>query len=271
MSRVRNWVFTLNNPDKRPEFTEPMRYLVFQAEQGSENQTPHYQGYVEFTKAMRMNTVKGFFSDRVHLEPRRGSRQQARDYAMKEDTRVGGPWEYGKFVADGERTDLQLMFDKVKEGKSNKDIIEEYPAQYVRSVHAVEKYRFALDKELSRDFRQVKVYVFHGKTGTGKSSAARVADPNWYSIDQEYGGWFDGYYRESTLIIEDFGGWIPFRRLLTLLDGYQCRLPVKHGHTYAMWTRVVITANHPPDYWYPHARPDLAPLYRRITEIKEFI
>ena len=43
-----------------------------------------------------MGKVKKLFDiNFIHLEIRRGTQQQARDYCQKHDTRVDGPWEYG--------------------------------------------------------------------------------------------------------------------------------------------------------------------------------
>ena len=62
--------------------------------------------------------------------------------------------------------------------------------------------------------------------------------------------WWDGYMGEKTLIIDDFDGWISHNRMLGLLDGYQCRLAIKGGFTYARWTKVIITSNKRPESWY---------------------
>lgn len=95
MSRVRNWCFTVNNPDIDdilPDHAD-IRYVVWQRERGAEG-TEHWQGYVEFDKPMRLAAVK-LWLPTAHFEPRRGTRDQARDYCMKADSRINGPWERG--------------------------------------------------------------------------------------------------------------------------------------------------------------------------------
>ena len=111
----RNWVFTLNNPEETGEvliarlsLEDKIRYTVFQLERG-ENETPHFQGYIELNKPQRMSGMKKLIP-RAHFEGRKGTRQQARDYCMKQDTRVAGPWEHGTFSAGGQgrRNDIKI-------------------------------------------------------------------------------------------------------------------------------------------------------------------
>jgi len=54
--------------------------------------------------------------------------------------------------------------------------------------------------------------------------------------------------------------------LLRLLDKYKLKVEIKGGHSWAIWTTVVITSNHHPSEWYKDV--DLAPLERRIQEIR---
>lgn len=136
MARARNWCFTLNNPEgELPEFDD-VRYVAWQLESGSEG-TQHWQGYAEFTRAVNLGTVRRWLP-RAHWEPRRGTRDQARDYAMKEDTRVGGPWERGEFEQRrGQRSDIEAVRDAIKDGASKREIYEMYPdvaAKYPRFV-----------------------------------------------------------------------------------------------------------------------------------------
>lgn len=73
--------------------------MIYQLEKG-ENGTMHLQGYAEFKSPVSIKKAQSALQDYqhvVHLEPRRGSREQARDYCQKEDTRMAGPWETGDF------------------------------------------------------------------------------------------------------------------------------------------------------------------------------
>lgn len=136
----RSYVFTYNNPPSNPldfkaslEAAERIRYGIFQLEEG-ENGTPHYQGYLEFTTPTRMGAkwLRTILPG-AHLEKRKGSRKQARDYCKKEDTRKDGPWEVGEWKAGGSgaRNDLQGIIDSCKTG-SLKRVAEEHPEGILR-------------------------------------------------------------------------------------------------------------------------------------------
>ncbi len=87
------WCFTINNPRDDPQIlvtdltTNPrVRYFIFQLEKGVETNTPHFQGYIEFGRSVRFSVVtRDVFHGLAHVEARRGSREQARNYCMKDE------------------------------------------------------------------------------------------------------------------------------------------------------------------------------------------
>ena len=95
-----NWVFTWNNYNdkKAPQAWPDMAQLVYQCEICPETKTPHLQGYVRFKKNKRFSAVKALDSDKIHWELRRGTHEQARDYASKEESRDPGPLVRGSSV-----------------------------------------------------------------------------------------------------------------------------------------------------------------------------
>ena len=124
-----NVCFTVNNPENPIEYDEErMHYLVYQIEQG-ENGTPHFQGYVEFKTRTALSVVKQLLGgDRVHVERRRGTQEEAIAYCKKADTRVEGPWEYGtpKANQQGKRNDIKEFKDAVVSGKRKRDLVEDH-------------------------------------------------------------------------------------------------------------------------------------------------
>jgi len=147
MAAARDWCFTLNNPDfaiNEVDIPVSVKYLVWQLEIGEEG-TPHYQGFIQFYSAQRLSALKKLFPT-AHFEKRRGTAEQARDYAMKEESRVEGPWEIGEFVGgQGKRTDLVDAAELVKQ-KGARAVAHEMPAVYLkfhRGLHALEQ---ALEK-----------------------------------------------------------------------------------------------------------------------------
>lgn len=154
----RAWCFTVNNPSFPPEDLpaglDVERYVSWQLEAG-DNATPHIQGYVELAKPQRLAALKRWLPT-AHFEPRRGTRDEARDYTRKDDTRESGPWERGDWLAGGagKRNDLAEAVNALKAG-GMKRVREECPTAYVkfsRGLHALAKGLEADNRESDNDF-----------------------------------------------------------------------------------------------------------------------
>ena len=167
----RNWCFTSFCVDAGWQFMEPderVQYYIYQIEECPETGKLHLQGYVEFTKPTRRKMVKRLFDDdSMHLEKRLGTAKQAIDYCRKEESRVDGPWEYGEHKGQGKRTDIDDCVSAITDGASWKEIIEECPSTFVRYHKGLEKVKFIMTE--SPKWRDVEVFVYWGKPGTGKS------------------------------------------------------------------------------------------------------
>lgn len=278
----RSWCITSYKVD---EFAFPqahesiIKYLVWQEERCPNTGREHIQGYIELKRPQRMSWVKAAFQDdTLHCEKRKGSRKQARDYCMKEDTRQAGPWEVGEWREDnegqGKRNDLIAVYNKVKTGASSSAIAEEYPAEFIRYHNGIKALKFVVDaNKWSTTIRQkLRVIVYYGDTGTGKTRRAIERNEGYYKLDRGASGgnvWWDGYEGQKTLIIDDFYGWIKWGQLLNILDIYPVRLDIKTTHGYGAWNKVIITSNEPPEQWYKKQQ-NIAPLMRRIHKIVEF-
>lgn len=263
---AQSWCFTLNNYTEE-EFAGlsfwSCRYLIVGKEMG-ENKTPHLQGYVEFYSKKRLSGCKAL-SYRAHWEKRNGRRDQARDYCKKSNDFVEfGTW--AETLGQGYRSDLKDVVQASKENRSFVQALGSCPS-LTRYVHCFKLIRSELDKEEAPHWRDVSVSLFVGKTGTGKTRLA-MDHKSVYKLDMANNLWFDGYDRETRLVIDDFYGWIKYGHLLQLLDGYRMRLEIKGSFTYAYWTEVIITSNKMYNEWYKDR--DLSALERRITTVKNF-
>lgn len=131
-SKASGWCFTLNNPEcnELPAYPASVSYAVWQREQG-ECGTPHLQGYVEFKSRQELSALRKWFQ--AHWSVRKGTNVQARDYCMKEDSRVEGPWEFGEFkpVSVGQRSDLDRVAEMIKEDGVSA-AIDAFPAEYIK-------------------------------------------------------------------------------------------------------------------------------------------
>lgn len=129
----RRWVFTLNNPTAQisPGQCQHARYCSWQEETGA-NGTVHYQGYIELNQPSRLSTVRSWLPT-AHWERAVASRDQARDYTRKEETRTGGPWEWGvwEYGGQGSRNDINSAVETLRQ-YGLKRVAEEHGGVFVK-------------------------------------------------------------------------------------------------------------------------------------------
>ena len=75
---------------------------------------------------------------------------------------------------------------------------------------------------------------------------------------------FDGYNGEPVLLLDDFRSSIVFNDLLRILDRYPLRVNIKGSHSWACWTKVIISANIALSEQYPNLSERKDPLLRRF-------
>ena len=222
-----------------------IRYICYGRERCPSTGREHLQGFAIFNRTCRIPKAKSWIGggDGLHLEPRRGSRDQARDYCGKESELL----EWGLYDP---MTTVDLFRQPIPFLREN------YPEFYCRYHSGLQK---LIDK--GPKWREVKVTVLWGKTGCGKTRKALDCE-SWFKLDPPY-EWWDGYEGESRVIIDDYTvGSIPRGMFLNILDGYRLRLPIKGSHTYAKWDEVYITTNFDPAFWYDT-------VLRRCDEVTE--
>jgi len=239
----RDWCFTswkLPDPDY-----ESIKYIVWGREVCPTTGREHYQGFGIFNRTHRLKGAKQRIGggDGCHLDARRGTRQQARDYCLKD----GDVYEWGRFSA-----------------LSNADLFKQ-PIEVIKNENPEFFCRYHKGLMLLQDkgerWRDVKVYILWGtESGAGKTRTAMDHD-DVYKLDPPY-NWWDGYQGERRIVIDDYKtGSIPRGQLLNICDGYRLRLETKGSHTWAAWHEVYITSNYNPETW------DDA-LLRRVTEVR---
>lgn len=268
--------FTLFDDEHDKLWTLPpdCNYLIVQHERSASGRL-HYQGYAEFNKKLRFQAIKDRFqAPTLHVERCSGDQQSNIAYCSKDDTKCGdctmGRTEIGQRKVQGHRTDLDDIKQLVCSRKSLYEIFEAHPGSFFRYSKGIALAKSLYEKEMCCGFREVTVEVWWGATGTGKTRKAYADYPELYKLDHsENTVWWDGYHGQSTLLIDDFYGYIRYSMLLNLLDRYPMRLPIKGSHVQANWTQVIITSNEEWSRWYPKIE-DTSALRRRITKITHF-
>lgn len=283
-----NWLTFLNMQGPFPDpfnwhSNENVKYVVYQIERAPTTGRLHVQGLICFKKSVRLTGAKAVIKDNPHVE-KCHSTKDAITYCKKAETRVAGPWEHGEPPTNqGKRNDLESIYKDIVAGKRIADMVEADPTITKWERHMKMMKMVSGEKLSNRVNQQVKVYVFYGGTGLGKTYSAifLMDDPNnVFKMDPPGKGqplWFDAYDGQRTIVFDEFEGdnFCDMRTLNGLLDVYKKRIPVKGSFNWALWTTVIICSNTPPRAWYEvnpiEVERLLFPLKRRIYQIRKFI
>lgn len=249
----RNFVFTHNNySDEDLTFWQNYEsmYIIIGKEVASTG-TPHLQGYVELIKRKTFKKIIDEIPQGVHIEPRRGTQKQAIDYCKKEDDYI----EVGEPKRQGSRSDYDLAKYLLHNQITLSTAIEEYDDFTIGTLTAYEK----LQKYVSTGNDRCKPCVtwIYGPGGSGKTLRAyELAGNSVYKVDLIDKGWFDGYDRHETVIIDDFccsqDDEQLFKTILAISDRYPLRVNVKGCTVWFTPKQVIFTSQQAPwEIWQP--------------------
>lgn len=264
--KLRSVCYTLNN--YTPEQVETLQsidctYHVFGKEIG-ESGTPHLQGFIHFPNAKTFSSMRKLLFN-SHLEPRRGTPEQAATYCKKDDKDA---FEKGTLPQQGRRTDIESLVDDLKnnyEGNATAFFLSE-PQRTARMYRFVDRIAPPLQKK--RDWLMNVIWLW-GPTGTGKSHWAHQHHPDayWKNMDEEFWEDYDG---QDTVVLDDIRGHhMKYTTLLRLFDRYPLGIKVKGRSARFRSTTIICTSNVHPSMLYQKSSEDLEQLIRRITEIRE--
>ncbi len=261
----KNWTFTdyeFKDWEKLYKENDRVRYICYGEEICPKTKKKHLQGWLQLMDKKRLSEIKKVCqSKQMHMEPCFGIESENDKYCKKD-----GQYScLGEYITQGKRTDLDGIKKLIDEGKPLLEVANENFPSFIKYHKGFTVYKTMVDKVKRKDFRKVKVVHIWGETGIGKTRKA-MEDSNAYKIQGCSMKWWDGYEGEETLIIDDYNDDLKITELLGILDGYQLRLAVKGGFTYANWNKIIITTN----YRSLHKRSrrqHRKALKRRITEV----
>ncbi len=289
--RYRSWVFTLNHPTEHDKgVLEHLvadgrcRYLVGQMEVG-ENGTEHFQGYVQWGAQKTFQATVGELPGNPHVGERHATHEKARHYVLKPHegcncehcVKARGLPNRGRLeggltveagdpiVGQGERTEIQAVMTRVREGATDREIAEEFAGSWVRYHRAFERYR-AILQPVERDWI-THTTVLWGPPGTGKTHRAHElagAGAYWVTYGTNAGApqYYDGYDGQECVVFDEFFGQIRKQEMCKLLDRYPCNVPTRGGQSPWLAKRVIITSNVCPEEWW--RRLGLGAMERRL-------
>ncbi|UNI72387.1 MAG: replication associated protein [Chaetfec virus UA24_7381] len=268
----KNWCFTVFGIDAAEDWLREVwdkdhaTYMVAQEEAAPTTGEIHIQGFISFKQKKRLTWIKKNIHGTAHWEPAKGTAVQNKAYCTKADSRISGPWEFGELVTQGQTAGLQQACEMVKARATDESIAEALPGVYVRHYRGLQELRRALKITPEQRTWLPELWVLVGASGTGKSRWARETFPDafWKSPGT---GWWDGYWGQETVVLDDFSGrFMPLTDLQHLLDGNPMQVEIKGGSAPMLARRIVITSNWRPDEWYSEKVDPARSVLRRIHE-----
>lgn len=273
--KCRSWFIVWNNPqeyfvDMKPEEMAESALDIWMQEHSSRSGAVAYcisaEGLIHFHMVLcddnqsRFATVKSLYP-KAHIEPTRGTKDQAEDYINKRGKYV----EKGEIVVyiakrgelkanKGSRKDFEIIQDMIESGKKPREIMSCNFAYRRYSKQITDAYFEKRFNETPR-IRDVNVIYHVGASGSGKSySIASLAencgDDNIYRCTDYENGGFDFYQGETILVLEEFRGQFKYNYLLNLLDVYKTQIHCRYLNGYALWNEVHIVTVYPPEVLY---------------------
>lgn len=294
-SQSRKWQITINNPDQYAmphyhirECVALMKSVIYwcMADEIGEQGTYHTHIFLAGRSAIRFSTIKKIFPT-AHIEMCKGTCQQNMEYVSKtgkwendrkHETCVDGTFEeFGEMPVErqGKRNDLDDLYDMIKSGMNDHDIVNEDPT-YMTLLDTIQKTRQLVVQEKFREtFRNLDVTYIWGDTGTGKTRS--VMEGHGYSNVfrvTDYSHPFDAYSGQDVILFDEFRSSLLLADMLKYLDGYPLELPCRYLNKYACFTKVYIISNIPLAKQYTGAQVDNYETWlafiRRIHTVKEF-
>lgn len=269
MSRYTNFIFTLNNYEKNDETRIAMlgaKYYVYGRESG-ESGTPHLQGYLHFKNARTMKSMIKKLPG-AHIEVRRGSHDQAREYCIKDGdfVEVGDPPQKngGSSMQERALRNKRLRETDICELVESGDIS-------IRCVPILKKARMILDQEgtafQAEGTRGIWIY---GPPGTGKSHAARHDYGDAYFIKQQ-NKWWDGYTGEKVVVLDDLDTNVLGHYLKIWADKWSCTGEIKGGTVQLQHETFIVTSNYTIEELWPEDLQMQRAINRRFKKIQKLI
>lgn len=224
---------------------------------GLEEQTPHTHIYFHSKQGIRHSTLRNKFPN-CDIRTAKGSAQQARDYIRKEGTYqdtekqetnlIDTFLEWGEIPVSkqGKRTDLEKMYELVKDGLTDSEILTQCGETAIKHIDKIAKLRLAYLRDKFKRQRRLdlKVHYITGKTGTGKSRDIldEHGDENVYRVT-DYQHPFDSYQCEPVIVFEEFRSSLRLQDMLNYLDIYPVILPARYSPKVGCYTTVYVVSN----------------------------
>ena len=261
---TRKYLLTINNPIDNGYSHERLRTILSEfsgvqywclCDEVGEQGTPHTHIYVVFKNCVMFETMhKRFYG--VHIDQANGTNKENRDYVRKEgkwlddvkhETNLSDTFEeYGELPPDRtkQETQAERIMQMIRDGKTDAEILEEYPTAYSKLAHIEKSRQTLLAERCKNEWRKLNVTYLWGDTAVGKTRS--VMDEYGYSQVYrvtDYSHPFDSYKGQDVIVFEEFRSSLAISDMLNYLDGYPVELPSRYANKVACFTKVYIISN----------------------------
>lgn len=290
----RKWLVTINNPIEKDWSHEKIklelskissiRYCCLGDEQG---ETYHTHIFIMTEIPIRFSTIKKKFPE-AHIDKAYGTAEDNKNYIQKTgkwaetekaETTIANTFEESGEIPEepgqGARTDIAEIYRQIEDGKSNAEIMAEYPDAAMH-IGKMDKIRQDILEARYRDtWRDLEVTYIWGPTETGKTRGVmeKHGYGNVYRVT-DYGHPFDRYAQEPVLCLDEFRSSLLIGDMLDYLDGYPLNLPARYAQRAACYETVYIISNIALTEQYPNIQENEPATWkaflRRIHHVVEY-
>lgn len=163
--RSRRFCFTINNPTDTdfPEFVPPMRYLVFQLERSS-NDTPHWQGYVEFSRPFDPTALRQYtFFERAAIFIANGTASDNRTYCtdpIKRYHPLDPPYEWGHAARPGVEDEYDELCEQLRDGVPLQTLYRRFTRIFIRHFRSINDLHSSLNQVRQSELSCPSIILF---------------------------------------------------------------------------------------------------------------
>lgn len=258
--RSRKWMLTFQKSHIEDGWTHErikevlsslkLQYYAMVDEIGEKTNNQHTHVIMYRPSAIRVKTLEKLFPT-IHQDALKGSVLQGREYLLKTQISENSnnsfeEWgELPKESGQGHRSDLEEVYQMIKEGLSNCEILEKNPNMLLH-LSKIDKARLDifLNEKGKKRRLDLKVTYIYGKTGCGKTKGVLDlhGDENVYRITN-YLHPFDSYQCEDVVMFEEYRSNFLIGDLLNYLDVYPISLNARYYNRVCAWNFVYIISN----------------------------
>ena len=291
-ARGNGFVFTYNNfthaPEQLLEMLQTLNnisFIRFQIEKATDTGTIHYQGYIHFSKRVYWGAMRRAFIKmglhRISHRNRISTPQKAAAYCQKvfdedtgKQTKLTEPiYQWGELDnRQGERSDLAEIVERVKQGATDKELLDEFPAQFLRYKKHIEGLRKTIqESEFEGKKRNMTVFYIYGLPRTWKTTYIMEDMYNYKDIcristkyDKKW--LFENYKGQGTIIYDEYDSQIEITEMNDYLDGFPQQYHCRNEDRVAMNTIVYIISNLPLSAQYTKAQAEKPRVYEAFVK-----